>query len=109
MAFGCSDWREALACVIDVPIVAGSMSPQLPRLAVRRRSVVRMTDARIHTRPWVGFDLGGTKMLAAAFSPEFRLLGRRRRKTKGAEGAKAGLERIVETIRDALTEGQRGR
>ena len=28
---------------------------------------------------WVGFDLGGTKMIAAAFSPEFRLLGRRRR------------------------------
>jgi glucokinase len=63
-----------------------------------------MTDARSN-RPWVGFDLGGTKMLAAAFSPEFRVLGRKRRKTKGAEGAKAGLERIVETIRDALAEG----
>src|SRR5262245_47596634 len=64
-----------------------------------------MTDARSN-RPWVGFDLGGTKMLAAAFSPEFRLLGRRRRKTKGAEGAKAGLERIIETIHDALAEGK---
>src|SRR5262245_46184186 len=55
---------------------------------------------------WVGFDLGGTKMMAAVFSPEFRLLGRRRRKTKGAEGAKAGLDRIVETIRDALDDGR---
>jgi glucokinase len=64
-----------------------------------------MTDARSN-RPWVGFDLGGTKMLAAAFSPEFRVLGRRRRKTKGAEGAKAGLERIMETIHDALAEGK---
>jgi glucokinase len=64
-----------------------------------------MTDAR-NSRPWIGFDLGGTKMLAAAFSPDFRLLGRRRRKTKGAEGAKAGLERIVETIRDALEEAK---
>ena len=64
-----------------------------------------MTEAR-SSRPWVGFDLGGTKMMAAAFSPDFRLLGRRRRKTKGAEGAKAGLERICETIRDALTEAQ---
>jgi glucokinase len=62
-----------------------------------------MTDAR-NNRPWVGFDLGGTKMLAAVFGPDFRLLGRRRRKTKGSEGAKAGLERIVETIRDALAE-----
>jgi glucokinase len=55
---------------------------------------------------WVGFDLGGTKMMAAAFSGEFRVLGRKRRKTKGSEGVKAGLERIVETIRDALEEGQ---
>src|SRR4051794_4030373 len=62
-----------------------------------------MTDAR-NSRPWVGFDLGGTKMLAAVFGPDFRLLGRRRRKTKGSEGSKAGLERIVETIRDALAE-----
>lgn len=55
---------------------------------------------------WVGFDLGGTKMMAAAFSGEFRVLGRKRRKTKGSEGVKAGLERIVETIRDSLEEGQ---
>ncbi len=64
-----------------------------------------MTEAR-NNRPWVGFDLGGTKMMAAAFNADFRLVGRRRRKTKGAEGAKAGLERIIETIRDALEEGQ---
>src|SRR5262245_3439219 len=64
-----------------------------------------MSDVRSN-RPWVGFDLGGTKMLAAAFSPEFRVLGRRRRKTKGSEGAKAGLERIMETIHDALVEGK---
>jgi glucokinase len=57
-------------------------------------------------RIWVGFDLGGTKMMAAALSDEFRVLGRRRRKTKGAEGAKAGIERIVESIRDALREGE---
>jgi glucokinase len=63
-----------------------------------------MNDAPA-ARRWVGFDLGGTKMMAAAFSGEFRLLGRKRRKTKGNEGAKAGLDRIVETIRDALEEG----
>jgi glucokinase len=45
-------------------------------------------------------------MMAAALSSEFRVLGRRRRKTKGAEGAKAGVERIIQTIRDALEEGQ---
>jgi glucokinase len=45
-------------------------------------------------------------MMAAALSGELRILGRRRRKTKGAEGAKPGVERIVETIRDALEEGK---
>jgi glucokinase len=57
-------------------------------------------------RHWVGFDLGGTKMMAAALSDELRIVGRRRRKTKGADGAKAGIDRIVETIRDALEEGK---
>lgn len=57
-------------------------------------------------RHWVGFDLGGTKMMAAALSDEFRVLGRRRRKTKGTDGAKSGVERIVETIHDALKEAQ---
>src|SRR2546421_5227729 len=64
-----------------------------------------MNDAR-SARHWLGFDLGGTKMMAAVFNSDFRLLGRRRRKTKGAEGPKAGLERIVETIRDVLDESK---
>jgi glucokinase len=56
---------------------------------------------------WVGFDLGGTKMMAAVFDADFRLLGRKRRKTKGNEGAKAGMERVAQTIRDALEEAGR--
>lgn len=52
----------------------------------------------------VGFDLGGTKMMAAVFDPGFQPLARRRRKTRGHEGQKAGLERIAETIDQALAE-----
>lgn len=63
-----------------------------------------MTSPR--KKHWVGFDLGGTKMMSAVFSEEFRALGRKRRKTKGMEGAKAGMERIIETIRDALGEAE---
>jgi len=50
----------------------------------------------------VGFDLGGTKMMAAVFDADFEIVGRRRRKTKGQQGAQAGLERIVQTIEQAL-------
>ena len=53
-------------------------------------------------RNWVGFDLGGTKMMAAVFGPDFRPHGRKRRKTKGAEGSRAGVQRMMETIHDAL-------
>jgi glucokinase len=45
-------------------------------------------------------------MLAAVMSPDLRVVGRRRRKTKGNEGARSGLERIVETIHDALAEAK---
>lgn len=54
----------------------------------------------------IGFDLGGTKMLAHVFDAEFHSLGRRRKRTKGHEGAKAGVDRIIETIRQAMEEAQ---
>ncbi len=51
---------------------------------------------------WIGFDLGGTKMLSTLYDSDFEVLGRRRKKTKGHEGQKAGLERIAQTIRETL-------
>ncbi|WP_153556573.1 ROK family protein [Roseimaritima sediminicola] len=53
---------------------------------------------------WIGFDLGGTKMMAVVYDHQLQPLGRRRRKTKGAEGAQAGLQRIGSTIEQALKE-----
>lgn len=53
---------------------------------------------------WIGFDLGGTKMMAVAYGPQFAPLGKKRRKTKAFEGAEAGIERIVKTINDALAD-----
>ena len=55
---------------------------------------------------WVGFDLGGTKMLATVFDDTFRVLGRRRKRTQGSKGADEGLERIITTIRDALEDAK---
>jgi glucokinase len=51
---------------------------------------------------WVGFDLGGTKMMAMAFDPQFQCLARERRKTKGHEGARTGLQRIEQMIEETL-------
>ena len=55
---------------------------------------------------WVGFDLGGTKMLAVVYDDEFKPLGRKRRKTRGSEGADNGMARVESTIEKTLAELQ---
>ncbi len=55
-------------------------------------------------RYWLGFDLGGTKMLSALFDGEMNLIGKRRRKTKGSSNSVSGIERIIETIERNLTD-----
>ena len=53
---------------------------------------------------WIGFDLGGTKMLAIAYDDQWNILGRRRRKTRGREGSDSGIARIGSTIERLLDE-----
>jgi glucokinase len=55
-----------------------------------------------NNRYWVGFDLGGTKMLATVFNSKFKDVGRDRTRTKSHEGADAGVDRIIKAIRRAL-------
>ena len=51
---------------------------------------------------WIGFDLGGTKMLSVAFDGRFKPLARERKKTKGHEGVRAGLQRIIGLIEEKI-------
>ncbi len=59
---------------------------------------------------WVGFDLGGTKMLAVLFDHEMKPIGRKRRKTKtggkSADGAETGMDRVITTIERAFSESE---
>lgn len=55
---------------------------------------------------WIGFDLGGTKMLAVAYDDQWQELGRRRRKTRGREGSETGVTRISSTIDRLLSENK---
>ena len=54
------------------------------------------------SRYWLGFDLGGTKMMATVFDKDFNIVTYRRKKTKDGRGAKGLLARIAETIEEAL-------
>ena len=51
---------------------------------------------------WIGFDLGGTKMLAVVYDGDFKQLGKARKKTKGHDGKEAGLKRINSVIKEAI-------
>lgn len=53
---------------------------------------------------WVGFDLGGTKMMAKVFDAEYTPLARCRCRTRAQEGVQAGVRRMVGLIREALRE-----
>lgn len=55
---------------------------------------------------WIGFDLGGTKMIATVLDQNMKIIGRERKKTKGHEGVESVLERFVKTIRDALDDAK---
>jgi glucokinase len=55
---------------------------------------------------WIGFDLGGTKMLGVVYDSRFQEVGRCRKKTKGHEGAEAGVDRICDVIANALAVAQ---
>lgn len=60
-----------------------------------------MTDSSNY---WIGFDLGGTKMLCVVLDQDFQVVARGRKKTKGMYGAEAGLERIAGLIEETISE-----
>ena len=66
-----------------------------------------MNEALTDDRVWIGFDLGGTKMNAMLFDSKFGVLGRRRKKSRGSEGADSGVERIIASIAKLLEEADR--
>ncbi|MDF1815909.1 MAG: ROK family protein [Verrucomicrobiales bacterium] len=51
---------------------------------------------------WIGFDLGGTKMLALVFDENYKVLGRAKQKTLGHQGQSAGLIRMNDVANEAL-------
>jgi glucokinase len=53
-------------------------------------------------RYWMGFDLGGTKMLAQVYDQNWNVVAKERKRIHPGTGAKGGIDRIIETINEAL-------
>jgi glucokinase len=52
---------------------------------------------------WIGFDLGGTKMMATVFDKNFKMLGTERKKTRSSDGD-TGPDRLIGVVEKALDE-----
>jgi glucokinase len=61
-------------------------------------------SAKANRKYWVGFDLGGTKMLAAVFDEGFEPLAKKRKRTRAQDGAAGGLKRMIGLIETTLAE-----
>ena len=53
-------------------------------------------------RYWIGFDLGGTKMLACVYDAAFKCVGMERQKSRAGDGVAVGIRRMADTIEAAL-------
>lgn len=51
---------------------------------------------------WIGFDLGGTKMMASVLDASYTVLGSARKSTNGSDGAPKGRAKIVKAIQEAI-------
>lgn len=82
------------------------------KLALVPTEVADVVDERIQMpdlpsaadRYWVGFDLGGTKMLAVVTDSKLQPVARRRRKTRSEDDNSIDMSRVINTIEKALEE-----
>jgi glucokinase len=83
------------------------LPPPAKSKAVKLKSIkpkaVKLKTVKAQSVPfWVGFDLGGTKMLACVLDKDYKVLGIGRKSTQGADGVAKGKRKIVQTIHDAI-------
>ncbi|MDB6119026.1 MAG: glucokinase, partial [Verrucomicrobiaceae bacterium] len=54
------------------------------------------------TKFWIGFDLGGTKMLATVMDADYRIVATAKKSTNGSDGPIKGKKKIVAAIKEAI-------
>ncbi len=60
----------------------------------------------LNKKYWLGFDLGGTKMLTQIYDAEWKVVAKVRKRTKPGTLSKLGVDRIIETINEVLLKAE---
>lgn len=55
---------------------------------------------------WMGFDLGGTKMLAQIYNDDWEVIAKEKKRTKPGTSERQGVDRIIDTIKEALKKAE---
>lgn len=77
----------------------------MPAKKAKSKSAPKKPSKKLRSVPfWVGFDLGGTKMMASVLDANYNVLGFARKSTNGSDGAAKGRNKIIKAIHEAIAE-----
>ncbi|MDI1314333.1 ROK family protein [Prosthecobacter sp.] len=77
----------------------------MPAKKAKTKSVAKKPSKKTIDEPfWIGFDLGGTKMMASVLDANYNVLGSSRKSTNGSDGAAKGRNKIIKAIHEAIAE-----
>lgn len=83
-------------------MTAGEAADSGETRSVETEAAADAAGAATAERYWIGFDLGGSKMLTVVYDDAFKPLARKRKRTRGQGGAGEGMRRIIALIENAL-------
>ncbi|MBK8093649.1 MAG: ROK family protein [Verrucomicrobiaceae bacterium] len=75
--------------------MADKKAPAKAAQAVKKKKVLDVPF-------WIGFDLGGTKMMACVLDKNYKVLGSARKSTHGSDGQAKGGKKILNAIHEAI-------
>lgn len=67
-----------------------------------RKPRVKPAPKLINVPFWIGFDLGGTKMLACVLDSDYHVLATARKSTDGSDGQMKGRKKMINVIHEAI-------
>jgi glucokinase len=68
-----------------------------------KRKSKRPSARPLKKKFWIGFDLGGTKMLACVLDQDYKVIAFAKKSTNGTDGAVKGKKKIVAAIKEAIS------